>query len=377
MNIGKISKKNGTAQFVIKSQKGQQLNEREVYEINTGIVDGLLRCSIERRKSGFKLYYDLTGYMTLRGFLRNPLNKQTFALLLKSIIDNINSLQQAYFNYQYVLLDINRVLVNPSTNKVYFIYVPIQSFDTHTSLKELLTEIIKNATFSNMEDNSYVRDYIRIINSGINFSVFELEEYINSISSGVGKGVNVQKVVCPRCNNIIPKGMTYCLDCGTKILEQRTQKRSAIYDPAGGNSYVSSGFNQESCQDLSYNDVYQSSVEKSPNLPKEQVNPFSDSILKGIYLVRKKNGEKIPINKTRFLLGKDKQHCDYSIIGNTAISRAHAEIISYNNHYFIVDKNSTNKTFVNDSEIPPDANIEIWSGTKIRLADEDFVFFTS
>ena len=79
----------------------------------------------------------------------------------------------------------------------------------------------------------------------------------------------------------------------------------------------------------------------------------------------------------RFILGKDTHHCDYAIVGNTAISRAHAEIVMYNNHYFIVDKNSTNKTFVNNNEIPPDSNIEIYNGTRIRLADEDFVFFTS
>ena len=52
----------------------------------------------------------------------------------------------------------------------------------------------------------------------------------------------------------------------------------------------------------------------------------------------------------------------------------HADIITHDGRYYIVDKNSTNKTFVDGKVIPPDTETEIFQGTKIRLADEDFTF---
>lgn len=92
------------------------------------------------------------------------------------------------------------------------------------------------------------------------------------------------------------------------------------------------------------------------------------------HLIRKKNNEKISINKPVFRVGKERSYVDYFIGDNTAISRSHADFIIRDGKYYIVDKNSTNHTFVNGIMIQSNVETAITHGDIIRLANEDFEF---
>lgn len=93
------------------------------------------------------------------------------------------------------------------------------------------------------------------------------------------------------------------------------------------------------------------------------------------YLLRIKNNERIELNKPVFRIGKERSYVDYFVSDNTAVSRSHANIISKDNEFYIVDTNSTNHTYVNGSMIQSNVETKIEHGTKIRLANEDFEFF--
>lgn len=92
------------------------------------------------------------------------------------------------------------------------------------------------------------------------------------------------------------------------------------------------------------------------------------------YLIRMKNNEKIPLDKPVYRIGKEKSYVDYFIGDNTAISRSHANIITREGEYYVVDTNSTNHTYVNDVMIQSNAETMISNGTKLRLANEEFEF---
>ena len=92
------------------------------------------------------------------------------------------------------------------------------------------------------------------------------------------------------------------------------------------------------------------------------------------HLVRAKTGEKIAINKPAFRIGKEKSYVDYFIGDNTAISRSHADIIMRNGNYYIIDLNSTNHTFVNETIVESGTENLIKAGDKIRLGNEVFDF---
>lgn len=92
------------------------------------------------------------------------------------------------------------------------------------------------------------------------------------------------------------------------------------------------------------------------------------------YLIRTKNNEKIPLDKPVFRIGKEKSYVDYFIGDNTAISRSHANIITKDGEYFVVDTNSTNHTYVNGAMIQSNAETKISGGSRICLANEEFEF---
>ncbi|MDR1272730.1 MAG: FHA domain-containing protein [Clostridiales Family XIII bacterium] len=92
------------------------------------------------------------------------------------------------------------------------------------------------------------------------------------------------------------------------------------------------------------------------------------------YLVREGTGERIQITNSKFAIGRKKGGVDYYVTGHTSVSRTHAVILSQEGHYFVIDLNSSNKTYVGGVEIAPNVEREIVSGTRIRFADVDFIF---
>lgn len=87
------------------------------------------------------------------------------------------------------------------------------------------------------------------------------------------------------------------------------------------------------------------------------------------------NGETvIPITEDDFIIGKSAEKVSGVIIGNPAISRIHCKIVHYvDSGYYIMDLNSANGTFVNGEKILPEQMVRIQEGTRIKLANQEFV----
>lgn len=373
MNKCKVVSKLGISQLIIKSQKGQQLSEREVYSINNNEVTGLLHLDVVSKGTSFKLVYNITGFITFKEYLKKALNKESFARILKNILEILQETQKTYINQQMLLLDFDHVLVNPATEHIYFTCVPIQGIETGTPLREFLLNIIQYSTFTPGEDSSYIREYITILNSGINFSVFELEEYINKLT---GKKTQSERQTkeCPRCRQSVQRGTNYCPFCGTKITGTTGNFGKKIYDPLGEErgeeAHEQAAPERSHTQGLSNETTVLGAGDGGTTvLEAEELDaPVYP------YLLRSKNGENIPVNKPVFRIGKEKQYSDYFVSDNNAVSRSHADIITKNGRYYIKDLNSTNKTYVDGKAIPIEREVEIFPGTKLRLANEDFVF---
>lgn len=91
-------------------------------------------------------------------------------------------------------------------------------------------------------------------------------------------------------------------------------------------------------------------------------------------LLRVKNGEKITVAASEFIIGKEKRRVNYCISDNNSISRTHAKIIARGNSHYIVDMNSTNFTFVNGIKLSAGQEQLLNDGDKIKFSDEEFEF---
>lgn len=91
-------------------------------------------------------------------------------------------------------------------------------------------------------------------------------------------------------------------------------------------------------------------------------------------LIRLSTGEEVQINKPVFRIGKEKSYVDYFVNNNNAVSRSHADIVSRGSHYYVVDLNSKNRTFINGHVVPVRCETEIYNGDRLKLANEEFTF---
>lgn len=91
-------------------------------------------------------------------------------------------------------------------------------------------------------------------------------------------------------------------------------------------------------------------------------------------LERISTGESVTVRKNIFNIGKEKEN-DFTIINNKAVSRRHAVIERINGTYYLMDKGSTNHTYLNGEMMDAERSYELSDQDSIRIADEEFTFY--
>lgn len=92
------------------------------------------------------------------------------------------------------------------------------------------------------------------------------------------------------------------------------------------------------------------------------------------YLVRKSTGERIQIIGSDFAIGRDASQANYVVGNNPAVGRCHARIVCSGGTYYFIDNNSKNFSYINGARVAAMQQVELRSGTAVRLANEEFEF---
>ena len=181
------------------------------------------------------------------------------------------------------------------------------------------------------------------------------------VSAPVGAGMNIPKsnlsagsgMNIPKSNPSVAKGTLQPAKPSPLFSNQQEATGNGGRN-FGDTTVLHSGFRGEETSVLNYT--------KAPDTPKQP------------YLLRIKNGERIPITGNIFRLGKEEKFVDYVIHDNEAISRSHANIISRNGQYFLQDNNSTNHSFLNGQQCVSNVELPLQDKASIRLGNEEFQF---
>lgn len=94
----------------------------------------------------------------------------------------------------------------------------------------------------------------------------------------------------------------------------------------------------------------------------------------GFSMLRKRNGEKITINRSEYVIGKERRRVNYCISDNNSVSRTHAKIRVRAGRCYISDLGSTNCTYVNGTKLSPNQEVILSPGDQIKISDEEFEF---
>jgi hypothetical protein len=402
----------------------EAINERELHPIAGGLLVSLIPVTTEVIKKDTFIKGSITGMLSLKAYFSGIVNKKMFLDIILQLTAVVKECEKNLMNVSNLMLDWDYIFVDPVTKKVKCIFWPIVNNQNEAALPAFFKDIPFRLVFTKHEDREYVSVYLRYFRNHSPFSIHSFEKllfgligkeaeakpYEPSGSIGVGeshrlsnhpeksKSVSIaynpfgiepavfEKLSsCPKCGKTPAEGSKFCTACGTPLSAETpagAQGKSTpaepvktIYEPpalkitpdateapeikATQNFSETTVLGAESLDDGGTT-VLGADIHEEPAFP---------------YLIRGKTEEKIIVNKPSFRIGKERQYCDYFVSDNNAVSRSHADIITRDHRYYIIDHNSTNKTYVDGRIIPAQKEIEIFSGTKLKLGNENFVFY--
>lgn len=373
----------------------EQLSASELELLQKRVVIGLLKPKQLRKRL---VEYTGPAAISLSERLKKPLTKSNFLLIMAQLTDITRKMRSNNLFAKNICLDMKYVYIVEATEELMFLYLPVSS-DRFTGADFLgfMSAVVYAAKPSESERNDYIQKFAFMLRGLDSFDTAKIDAYI-----------------AKEDRSVMAKLRRGPLDDDGGFITDKQQKYFEHYNddwnnPTGLLGKEDNSFGTSPDEDFRESDFELATGplddEETGGIQdwEEPADFFSDiagrteetsldtDLLKPIgetakvsaarparearaNLVRVLDGEKIPLNKPVFRIGKERSYVDYFVSSNNAVSRSHADLITRGTRYYIKDLNSKNRTFVNGAPIEPEIETELADGDKVRLANEEFVF---
>jgi FHA domain/Domain of unknown function (DUF6382) len=404
--MGRTTVEQSENQYVVmnKLTKPEAINERELEAIARGFIESLIPVQTEMGKKGIVIKGSVEGMISLQSYFTSLVSKKMFLGVIEQLIAIAKECEKNHMNVSNLMLDEEAIFLDPRTKRIKCIFWPMVNNQNGYSASEFFKELPFRLVFTKHEEHDYVGRYMNYFREQTPFSInsfekliFELlgkkvedKSYLPSGSTSFGErntfatkttgatgtSGNIaynplrpsakikQPKTCSTCGQECVPGGRFCSNCGSAFIQEddsvTNEKDEKVATQAGPVAQHYCETTLLGSEDYAGTTVLGGDPFEEPSYP---------------YLIREKTQEKVSVDKPSFRIGKESKFCDYFISNNNAISRSHADILTKENRYYIIDHNSTNKTYVDGKVVPVEKQVEIFSGSKIKLANEDFVFY--
>lgn len=333
----------------VRAAFGETIDQEKLERFAQTNICGFFKAKIIKKKC--VEYLGIPG-MPLSEYLKEGISKHEFFLVMQQLASAGRQLWEKGFSIEHLVSDICYVYINKITKEVQLIYLPVLSGQRQNNFMELM-EAVVYTMISSGEDAEYLSHFIHFLRS------------LGSIQTG-----SMEKLE----NYIANEG----------------QSENTVLNGSGVNpEYKAPSDRQEDtgADDATYfeaevygNDGIDEDDEKTVVLDEGETEgtDFTSLIQEELpctpVLYRISTGETIHITKKMFRLGTDEASVDYAVLDNHAVSRSHADIICKEDHYFVFDLGSKNKSYINNRALPSKYEVEINHGDILKLANEEFEF---
>lgn len=349
--MSKITIKSKKDQTIItnKLTDGEQINSHMLKAIAGGCIEGLIPVSEYSGFGGTRLECSVSGKALLTEKYRGIVPKKVFLSAVLDIIGIIKRCEnydsKAYDNF-YLTAD--SVFIDDA-KKISLVYWPLSSNRNVYPVTDFLGELPVLFTFSPNEDKGYIDRYMSFFSGR---EPFDIDRFEAAVRAEISSETEVQQTTLLQQDGKDNSASTGLLRFGSSADVENSGTSVLLEDSAG---YRQRDFSE-----------YDTATVVLSN---------ESGAMSHRYLVRLKSGERIGITSESFLIGKDMRYCDYTVTENSAVSRKHAKIIREDDSDYVIDLNSTNKTYVNGQQIPVERQVQIFSGARLRFANEEFIFY--
>ncbi|MEH7491685.1 FHA domain-containing protein [Neobacillus niacini] len=265
------------------------------------------------------------------------LTKKQLMTHLVNIFDSLAELEKTGVDFENILLDKKHIFLDHFSNRLVFMHLPIKdNVFEKVSMSEFLKELIAGTFY---DENDDLQFFIKLHNYLAGKPAFQLQEFKEKLFE-FSTGRKQRKEAAPETKSKFysPGFITRALaidDEGTTVL-------GAFSEP----------------------DEYEEGTTALGVDNRSMSKPF---------LLETGTGEKIDVTKEVFKIGRDPEQADYAS-RNKVVGRIHAELVTSDGEYFLIDKHSRNGSYLNGIKLSPNEKTKIKHDDLIKLANQEFIF---
>lgn len=355
----KARTKNNRLRVKASISKHTELNISELDYLSNNFIRGVLR---PERKNNHKVIYTGPVSISLQSYLlKQQMARYDFFLIVAQLLDIFRRIKNRNLDTRKIVFELAHIYINETTKELQFIYLPLTTVVGQVNIVSFLRDFVYQVSPAPETNNDYLSRFLFYLNSLPAADIETLEAYVRKEDRKAFESVKKQNV-------------------GTGGYKQKREGRSPVMEEKKTlepfDDDEDTGLLEEEPTDLLSEETALLEADEGTTLvDEEETGLLNEAAVHYPTMRRVQTDEVISINKPVFRLGKERSYVDYFVANNNAVSRSHADIITRGSRYYIVDLNSKNKTYVNDQAIPVQYEIEIFNNDKIKLANEEFLFF--
>lgn len=412
----------------------EKIDERELDSFSRKVIRGMMKAAKVDKLTFKGVEYSGPVGVSLAQRLQKPVERYDFFFMMEQIVDTVQKLQANALETGRIIWDIQNVFINETTREMQFIYLPLEQAEGETDITGFMESVIYAMSPAPGQSTEYLSEFTYFLKGLKSFDAEKIEQYILRRDKGIVKtikkhGVGQSGFITDKPQDYYAhydgtgKGMGPCEEEATGLLDEEeatgllheeeatgllNESRAAefsngdsaagfiggggtagfLYEEATGllnESNAAGALYEEEATGLLNGDHAEGGLEEDgatgllteEDLYEEGTGMLSreDADRYCPFLYRAATEQKIRLNKPVFRIGKERSCVDLCIADNSAVSRSHADIITRGRQYFVLDLDSTNKTYINGRPIPARQEAEIRDGDQLRLANEEFVFY--
>ena len=349
MSKFKYTNKKGQVNVLLKLEAKEQIDVGVAGYLAGNRLRGFLTPAPD--KSGGIIYSGAVG-IPLSQFLVHPINKDQFYIIIAHLLEAYKTIMCVNLNPAMISLDPDNIIITESTGQIHLVYQPIIYSQTpNQGFMRCFGQICSMLKYASPQDPVSIGMFSSFIKGLPVFSVSEIEKFILESSPGTYNFVQRMPFNDPMAAP------------SSAVQKAPAEPEVPQYSEFAPRKDVSDAKDYSSEETILPSPPV---AEPEPEIVPEPVQPAK--------LVRRSTGESVVIDKDTFVIGKERARVNFCVTENKTVSRVHATILRKTDGYYITDNDSTNKTYINGTQIPALTEIKLVSGDVLKLSNEEFDF---
>ena len=334
----------GNQSFLQAGLEGQErINPREMGLLDAGAVDGLLQPFLSQNGS-LVLEYNISPLVSLEHTLGRITGQEQFAALVQKCISVFREMERHGLSLSRIVESFDCMFLYPADQSVYFAYLPVSGYEGRFSVPHFFLGLLDRTPCNSAAFAQFGAQYRAFLQRPSAFTLEELRSFVRGIHEA---GQQAQPPQQESGAPPVPPAQPPAAPAGGAAPAPQPAGREPVWVTVPVLAQQAAG---------------QTSTAKPPE-PVPQAE-----------WVRLKTGERFPVWRTPYIIGRDAARADLVIGDNPTVGRVHATVTRRDGGFFLTDNGSLNKSYLEGMPLEQGREYPLPDGAQVRLSDEKLVF---